>query len=308
MTDMCVQRPKSSKMERTTHLALGWIGMAVSVLAAIAVRGWFEPWVWMWLICVVMFAGMKTLTLLRLDAADWRSLSASRLLGYLFLWPGMKPGTFLSQSTDTSAPRSLLISGLWKALVGLLMFWWLAGWLAGQGPWWLPAWCGMVGFSLFAHFGAFDVLAAFWYARGVPVTPIFQKPLRSASLTEFWGQRWNRAFSDLSRDLLYHPLSRRLGARGALFAVFAFSALAHELAISFPARAGYGLPSAYFLLHGLLVLAEGSRSGRWLLRRRPVLGRIWTTIALLVPAPLLFHAPFLERVVLPFMRALGALP
>jgi hypothetical protein len=41
------------------------------------------------------------------------------------------------------------------------------------------------------------------------------------------------------------------------------------------------------------------------LRRRPFLGWCWTASALLLPVPLLFPAPFLDNVVLPFFAALG---
>ena len=57
----------------------------------------------------------------------------------------------------------------------------------------------------------------------------------------------------------------------------------------FPAGAGWGLPSCYLVLHGVLVALE-----RHLLhpQRWPgVLARMWTWSWLLVPLLLLFHAP-----------------
>ena len=56
---------------------------------------------------------------------------------------------------------------------------------------------------------------------------------------------------------IYQPLVRRAGRRAALAASFLGSGLLHELAISVPVRAGYGLPTAYFALHGVLLMAEG---------------------------------------------------
>ena len=101
---------------------------------------------------------------------------------------------------------------------------------------------------------------------------------------------------------VYQPLVRRAGRRAALAAAFLGSGLLHELAISVPVQAGYGLPLAYFALHGSLVMIEGrlARSGRPI-DRLPWLGRAWTLGWLLVPLPILFHQPFLAGVVWPLV-------
>ena len=80
------------------------------------------------------------------------------------------------------------------------------------------------------------------------------------------------------------------------------SGLLHELAISVPVRAGYGLPLGYFALHGVLLMVEGrlARSGRPI-DGRPWIGRAWTLAWLLVPVPILFHRPFLAGVVWPLI-------
>lgn len=298
---------RPTRMNRTSRLMMGWTLAAVGVLATLSVRDRFEPWLWMWLICLMMFAGLKLLTLLRLDAADWQSLPMGRLAGYLFLWPGMRPQPFCHPITPSSRPpiTPLWLGGLAKMAAGAAMFWLVPPLFPETSPHWMRAWCGMVGFSLFAHFGFFDVLAAIWNARGVPVEPLWRQPLQSTSLSEFWSVRWNRAFSDFSREQLLKPLARRLGGRGALLAVFVFSGVVHEVAISFPARGGYGLPFLYFVLQGLFVTAEGCSLGRKVIRAHPWAGRMWTALVILVPAPLLFHTPFLDRVVLPFMSVLG---
>ena len=82
-------------------------------------------------------------------------------------------------------------------------------------------------------------------------------------------------------------------------AAFFISGLIHELVISLPAGAGYGLPTAYFLLQGIGILTE-----RVLPRIR---GRIFTILITAVPAFWLFHPPFVRIVFLPFMKAIGAL-
>jgi alginate O-acetyltransferase complex protein AlgI len=85
---------------------------------------------------------------------------------------------------------------------------------------------------------------------------------------------------------VHRPLARRFGRAAGVAASFVASGLLHELAISVPAGGGYGLPTIYFIVHGALV-AGGVR------------GRALTLMALLIPLPLLFHAPFLRAIVIP---------
>jgi hypothetical protein len=83
---------------------------------------------------------------------------------------------------------------------------------------------------------------------------------------------------------------------------FLFSGLLHELAISVPVEAGYGLPLLYFTLHGGLVLLERRLEGTAAaLPRWGWLGRAWTCGWLVLPLPILFHRPFLAGVVWPLI-------
>lgn len=95
---------------------------------------------------------------------------------------------------------------------------------------------------------------------------------------------------------VYGPVEARFGRSAGILAGFLFSGLAHEVAISLPVRAGYGLPLAYFALHGLLVLAEGRARGR-----SAAVGRALTACALVLPLPLLFHRAFLNALVAPLL-------
>jgi hypothetical protein len=56
-------------------------------------------------------------------------------------------------------------------------------------------------------------------------------------------------------------------------------------------NAGFGLPFLYFLIQGASMLAQ-RRAGR---------SRLWTLAALILPLPLLFHAPFLNGVIWPLI-------
>src|SRR5262249_42078915 len=115
----------------------------------------------------------------------------------------------------------------------------------------LGGWTGMTGFILLLHFGVFHILSMLWRRAGVAATPLMQNPLKARSVTEFWGARWNTAFNRIAFDFAYRPLRRRSTPFTAMLLVFGLSGLIHELVISVPARAGYGLPTAYFLIQGL---------------------------------------------------------
>jgi alginate O-acetyltransferase complex protein AlgI len=143
---------------------------------------------------------------------------------------------------------------------------------------------------LWCNFGISNVLTSLMWIAGYRVQPLFDDPLRSLSVRDFWTHRWNRAFVEMDRRMFLRPLTRLFGLRGAVLGVFLISGLLHEMAISYPAGAGWGGPFAYFALQGLFVLTEK----RWRLR-----GRIWTWCAILVPLPALFHQPFRDRLIHP---------
>lgn len=87
---------------------------------------------------------------------------------------------------------------------------------------------------------------------------------------------------------------------------FVISGLLHELGISFPAAGGWGLPTLYFLLHGILTAIE-ERNREWFLTWSTLARRAWVWGSLLLPLPLLFHHEFREALVIPAYRKLGEL-
>src|SRR4029077_5136415 len=96
------------------------------------------------------------------------------------------------------------------------------------------------------------------------------------------------------------------GARTGVMVAFVASGLIHELVITVPAGGGYGGPSVYFILQGLGMLLERSRTGRALSMGCGRRGKIWTVLIAALPVPLLFPAVFVERIILPMLQALGA--
>jgi hypothetical protein len=192
-----------------------------------------------------------------------------------------------------------------KTLSGAAIVWLGAPWIGPANPL-LISWAGMVGIVLFLHFGLFHILSLAWRACGIPARPLMQSPGAATSLSRFWGGGWNTAFTDLMHDTIFNRVSRKVGPRKALFLVFVVSGILHELVISVPARGGYGLPTAYFVLQALGLLLERSRLGRKLGLGSGFRG--WCFVALVAGVPTfgLFHPVFIHKVILPMLHAIGA--
>ncbi len=158
----------------------------------------------------------------------------------------------------------------------------------------------LVALSLILHFGLLSISAGMWRFSGVDTYLLFRQPARALSLTELWSKRWNLAFSEMAAIAVFRPLVKRIGAGGALMATFIFSGLLHEIALSLPVNSGYGLPTLYFIIQGLLVLAEKQMQKRNVaLLQDQVVAKVWLFFWLIVPMPLLFHTAFINEVVWP---------
>ena len=200
----------------------------------------------MWALSVAVFGGFKWATLAQTLGGGVRPAAPWRVPAYLMLWPGMDARGFLTGATAGGRARAWAWAAL-KTGFGAAMLWWV---VRRTGGGLLAGWVGMVGLIFLLHFGSFDLLALFWRRLGADATPLMRAPVLSASLGEFWGRRWNSGFRDLVFGLWFARLKARHGARAATLLLFLFSGLVHDLVISLPARGGYGLPTAYFLLQG----------------------------------------------------------
>ncbi len=259
----------------------------------------------MWALAFAIYAGCKWLT--------WRRTPANtapfwRHAGYLVAWPGLDAKAFLQleplPANERPGSQEWRAAGA-KLLLGAELFWG-AGRLLPAHQEILLGWLGMIGLILMLHFGSFHLLSCAWRTAGVDARPLMRSPLAAVSLSEFWGKRWNTAFRDLTHRFLFRPLAGWLGPRRAIAAGFVFSGLLHELVISVPARGGYGGPTLFFALQAAGLLIERTGPGRALGLGRGVRGWLFTMLALVLPAGALFHPPFVQRVIVPFMSALGA--
>lgn len=280
-----------------------WLGLAILPLLALTTKPVLPAWGFMWLMAFAVFFGCKWLTLGIATARRGR-VCPFRATAYLLAWPGMEAGRFLSPELSARVPRFATLKAIGLAVVRILLgSVLLFGVAARTTEPILTGWIGMIGMILILHFGLFALLNAGWRALRVDARPIMKQPLRSTSLAEFWGRRWNGAFNDLALGLVFRPIAQRGGVAIATLIAFAVSGLIHELVISLPAGAGFGWPTGYFVLQGLAILTQR----KWAALRGDISGRLFTMIVVAGPAYWLFHPPFVRNVILPFMHTIGAL-
>ena len=223
--------------------------------------------------------------------------AAIRLAVFLFAWPGVIPDHFRERRPDQIIDAPRFLAAWARMTLGAVSIVLLAIY-APRIPDRLLGLVGIAALLLTVHLGIGDLLP--WLLRwaGFAAPLLFDRPWAATSLSEFWSRRWNLAFIEMNQRLFLRPFYGYFGRRGSRFALFALSGLLHELALSFPAGAGWGLPLGYFLLQGALVAAE---------ERFRIANRAWTWFWLIAPSPWLFHEPFRRTLIVPFYRWLHEL-
>jgi hypothetical protein len=282
----------------------GWFPLVLipGGVVLFAPPGW-PPWAVMWSLALAIYCGCKWLT--------WRRTALARVptwrdVAYLLAWPGLDAAAFLREQPGHPPDRQEWIRGASDLVGGLILFFGIAR-LAVRWNGYIAGWIGMAGVALCLHFGLFQLLSCGWRRAGTEARPLMNEPLKSKSLAEFWGRRWNTAFRDLTHRFLFRPLTRRIGVRAGLAGGFVFSGLVHDAVISWPAGGGYGGPTLFFAIQAVGMLIERSRLGHQVGLGRGVRGWCFTMLTLVLPAPLLFHPRFVEGIVVPFMHSSRAL-
>jgi len=291
-----------TRTQRSVARVLAWALVVAAVGSAERLTADEPAGVRMVLIILALLFAMKAVVTVESQTDLRRPLPPLAWIAFAAGWFGMRPQMFatLGGPAKDGAGR-LALYGARRLVLGLVLLiaarlLWSAGAVVAATLVALPA------LSLILHFGIFNLVAALWRALGVDARPLFREPLRSRSLAEFWGRRWNLAFSEMTAIGIYRPLSPVIGRRNALVVAFLCSGLLHELAISVPVRAGYGLPFTYFLLHGALLVYERARESRGHPIASARWARAWTIGWLVLPVALIFHPPFLAGIVWPLLR------
>lgn len=229
-------------------------------------------------ICLVLLAGMKALVY----RAWGGTLRWGRYLVFALAWFGMDPGSFQGRRNGLS----------WRKDVGLGVLLMVLG---ACGAWvvWKMGWRQILvmflPMSLGFHFGALRVLKGVLRRAGFPVRTLFPNVLKARGLGDFWSHRWNVGYSQMMQRVLGRPVEKRCGRVWGVLSVFLVSGLLHELAITLPVGAGYGLPTIYFAVHGLLVVLE-VKCGRFL-------GKFPSLLLVMAPLGFLFPADFQSEVI-----------
>jgi hypothetical protein len=285
--------------QRTARLT-AWLIAIVTALFSSSVSSDHPPLMRMVIIVVSQLASMKILVVVetypgenRLTPIQWTAFS----LG----WFGMRPALF-ERLPNSPLPFTLILwKGISRVAIGIILLY-LSMLLENHfeaEKIFLPQLLLLVGLSLILHFGILNLCTAFWRSFGVNVPELFQAPYKSKSLKEFWGKRWNIAFSEMTALIAYRPLKAKVGIEKALIISFLLSGLLHEVAISLPVMAGFGLPMIYFAIHAFAMHLEANSIFLQKLLQRKWLAHLWVMSLLIVPMPLLFHRDFIERVLVP---------
>jgi len=154
-------------------------------------------------------------------------------------------------------------------------------------PRWIAAAAG--GYVLFEGIARAAVapLALFGWEHA----PIQRAPIRSRSLAEFWGFRWNRPIGLWLQRNLFEPLARRGLPRTGILLAFVGSALLHFYMVLPSAGVVPALwMAAFFLAHGALAALERVLGVKeW----RPIFGHAFVGVCFLATLPL-FSEPLLR--------------
>jgi alginate O-acetyltransferase complex protein AlgI len=269
------------------RLVVGRMMVWLVTLAAYAVIHFASvdqpPLLRMVLLCCMLMAGMKWIVY-----SEWRRrggeiLPWGRWLCFATLWFGMEPMAWTGKRRSLQWRTHALWGGACSLTGGALVF--LMS--SYEVTMLIPLFIAM---SIGFHFGALRLLTAFWRFKGFPVRALFRNPFRTRGFGDFWGKRWNLAYSQMMARAVMRPIQQKFGAKIALFCVFIISGILHELAITVPVQAGYGLPTCFFLVQGVLTTLE---------KRENLVSATLCGASLVLGLNFLFPTVFVEAVILP---------
>lgn len=282
-----------------------WIMLIVSVVLADIIFLHHSPIIRMLAIIATTFTAMKVIAVTESYKNKLLTLKFNQWLMFSAGWAGMRAQPFETLG-GAPVPKAwqMIRFGISRIIGGLALIALAHGIvrlpLNNELLYFLTSAVLLVGFSLILHFGLLSISAGMWRLSGVNTYLLFKEPAKATSLTEFWGKRWNLAFSEMTSIAIFRPLRNKIGSAGALIVAFLFSGLLHELALSVPVSSGYGLPTLYFAIHGGVVLIEKVfKNNNFKLLDNKLVARIWVFFWLVVPMPLLFHTNFIKQILWP---------
>lgn len=200
---------------------------------------------------------------------------------FLFAWPGVSLQGFTQRTAEPPPETGTRFLESWLCfLAGIVTLGGVS--LIGGGTSTVLNYIGLFSILLIVHMGLVELMADGIRLLGFSPQSLFDRPYLASSLREFWSHRWNRAFVDMNKIFLVHPLRNKAPASLLVFSIFVISGLLHELGISYSDHLSWGKPLLYFVWQGLgMELEKHKKFPRFL---------VWFWI--LVPVPLLFTPAF----------------
>ena len=270
----------------------GWRRVAAPALAApSALLAWLMPGPVLFRFISAMFSVL--LVLRTIDLITWLRLPlASRLwLGFAVyeVWRVER----IEPQRDLLLLRHFLLAAL-VTFGGLALAYLGADALreAGAGDVAFHAFRWIVGgVAVVASLDVVDVGSRLIYETlGIRLPAMQRAPIRSKTLDEFWGRRWNTVVHGWFRRHIFAPLARRGWARLGMGLSFVASVLMHVWVVAAPTGNRFIVPmGAFFALQGIFTLLERPlRVRHW--RSGPA--RLWTLGLVALTSPL-FVEPML---------------
>ncbi|HXH30341.1 MAG TPA: MBOAT family protein [Bacteriovoracaceae bacterium] len=126
----------------------------------------------------------------------------------------------------------------------------------------------------------------------VATYPIHNRPLKSKSLSQFWGRHWNLWIQDWLKDVRYYLAPKKSGLKLAV--AFCFSGIFHEIMCNLPyfivyQKSYFGTMMGYFLIQATGLWVDKS----FLRFRSPLLRRAFLWLLVIGPSPLFINVPLL---------------
>lgn len=295
------QRPEARLLSATVVQTVAY-GLPVGWLAVLLLLSDALSPVWRLVgatVCLLFVIKVSSYLILRARRHDY-SLSPVQWLLYWTVWPGVRPDLFAGAGTESEEnvepDGRKFVVGYAYVLLGaaLIVTSVLSPFFVGVD---IGSWILLFGLLAVFHMGVGRILPFGLRWMGYPVPPLFDSPLKSRGVGDFWSDRWNYPFINMNRLFITGPLSASIGIGGAALVAFVVSGALHEMAISYPSAAGWGLPFVYFIVQGLAYTAEKTVFPS--LEEHTILRRVWTYAVVFAPLPLLFHEPFRATFLVP---------
>jgi hypothetical protein len=222
-----------------------------------------------------------------------KSKNSSISLTDFFLFPPFSTETLKRRTPATLEKIKQTFLKAFAVGIGLVASYFLFYKLSGelQQSTLMRSYLAIIPFYLWSEMGSLAT-QLIYLPTGYLCPSSLENPLKSKSLSEFWGRRWNTWCEDWLRQVIYTPL--RSHRFLAILIVFLFTGLTHELLINLPTfliiqKNLFGSMIAYFIFQ-----AAGLSLDKTLIKNHAKIQRIFLWVVVLIPSPLVINEGLLR--------------